>query len=113
MVEVADDEVLGVGGAETPEVDEEAVPGLAVGVAVFEGFEGEEGGAPGEGGDEVGVAAEDVEGGADVAAGEEGVEDAGGVVGRGGAGEDGARGFEELGRGMSGGWWGGGRGSLT
>lgn len=97
VVEVFDDEVLRLGGAETPEVDEEAVPGLVVFVAVFERFEGEEGGAPGEGGDEVGVGPQDVEGGAHVPAGEEGVEDLGGVVGGGGAGEDGAGGFEELG----------------
>lgn len=97
VVEVFDHEVLRLGGAEAPEIDEEAVPRLLVFVAVFERFEGEEGGAPGEGGDEVGVGAEDVEGGAHVAAREEGVEDAGGVVGGGGAGEDGAGGFEELG----------------
>ena len=70
---------------------------------MFEGFKGKEGGAPSEGRDEVSVRAEDVEGGADVAAGEEGVEDAGGVVYGGSAGEDGAGGFEELlgGKGVS------------
>ena len=42
-------------GAETIEVDEKRVPGLMVFIAVFERFEGQEGGAPGEGGDEIGV----------------------------------------------------------
>jgi hypothetical protein len=47
-VGVLDDEVLRVGGAKAPEVDEERVPGFAVLVPVPEGFEGEEGGAPDE-----------------------------------------------------------------
>ena len=65
-------------------------------VAALEGFEGEEGGAPGEGGDEVGGVGKYVEGGADVLAGVEVGEDCGGVVGGFLAGQDGAGGFEEL-----------------
>lgn len=43
LVEVLHDEVLRLGGTQTPKVDEEGVPGLLVFVAVFEGFEGQEG----------------------------------------------------------------------
>lgn len=80
FVEVLDDEILRVCGAEAPEIDEEAVPGVFVFVTVPQGFEGEESGTPGESGDDVGVGAEDVEGGAHVLAGQEGAEDSGCVV---------------------------------
>ncbi|TKW50409.1 hypothetical protein CTA1_8296 [Colletotrichum tanaceti] len=96
LVEVLDDHVLGVGGAEAPEVNEQAVPRLLVLVAVAEGLEGQEGHAPGEGGDEVLVGAEDVEGGADVAAAQELGEDARRVVVAVVPLEDGARRLEEV-----------------
>lgn len=60
------------------------------------GFEGEEGDAPGEGVNEFGVRADDVEGAADGAAGVEVGEDGGRVVCGGFVVEDGAGGFEEL-----------------
>lgn len=65
-------------------------------VAALARFEGQVGGAPREGVDELAVVAEDVEGGADVLALVVLGEDAGGVVGGLFAREDGARGFEEL-----------------
>jgi len=40
VVEVLHNEILGVGCAETPEVDEEGVPGVLLGVSVLESFEG-------------------------------------------------------------------------
>ena len=40
VVEVLNNEVLRVGGTETPEVDEERVPGVLLYVSVFESFEG-------------------------------------------------------------------------
>ncbi|KAI7515059.1 hypothetical protein KC347_g286 [Hortaea werneckii] len=66
FVEVLHDHVLAVGAREA-----------------VERFEGEEGAAPGEGGDNVFVLVEDVEGGAGVLAFEEGAEDVGGFVGGG------------------------------
>jgi hypothetical protein len=38
IVEVLDNKILGVRGAETPEVDEKGVPGILFGVAVLESF---------------------------------------------------------------------------
>lgn len=72
-MEVLDEEVLRVRFAQAVKVDEEVVPRCLLHVAAFEGFECEEGGAPGEGGDEVsgGAGGEDVEGGADVLPGVE------------------------------------------
>lgn len=95
-MEVLDEEVLRVCFTEAVEIDEEVVPGCFLDVAAFEGFEGEVGGAPGEGRDEVRGVGEDVEGGADVLAGVVVGEDGCGVVGGFLAGEDGARGFEKL-----------------
>ena len=66
--------------AEAVEVDQQAVPGALLLVAVAEGLEGEEGRAPGKGAHEVGVAAEHVKGGTLVLAGEEVGEDLHGVV---------------------------------
>lgn len=96
FVEVLDDEVLRVRGAETPEVYKKAVPGILFLVAVFEGFEGEEGGAPGEGGNDIFVPPEDIKGGTHVTAGEEGSQDVGRIVLGSLAFEDGASGFEQL-----------------
>jgi len=81
-VEVLDKEVLAVRFTEAVEIDEEVVPGFLLLVAALEGLEGEEGSAPGEGGDEVGGGGrgEDVEGAADVGAGVEVGENGGGVV---------------------------------
>jgi hypothetical protein len=79
-VGVLDDEVLRVGGAEAPEVDEERVPGLTVLVPVPEGFEGEEGGAPDEGSNQIRVRVQHVEGSAHVLPREEVAQDAQGVV---------------------------------
>lgn len=96
VVEVLDDQVLGVGGGQAPEVDEEAVPGALLGVAVLEGLEGQVGCAPGEGGDDVGILLQDVEGGALVAAVQVAAQNAGGVVVGSLAGENGAGRFEQL-----------------
>lgn len=63
---------------------------------MLEGFEGQVGGAPGEGVDDLGVRAEDIEGGAHVLATEEVFQNAGCVIVRGVALEDGTGGFEEL-----------------
>jgi hypothetical protein len=93
---VLDDHPLPVGLGQAVEVDEQVVPGFLLLVAVLAGLEGEEGDAPGEGGDEVFVAADDVEGAADGAAGVEVGEDACGVVCGGFVVEDGAGGFKEL-----------------
>lgn len=96
LVEVLDDHVLGVCAGEAVEVDKEVVPGLLVLVTVLEGFEGQESGTPGKGADEIGVAVENVKGGAGVLAGKEVGEDGGGVVGGLLALEDAAGGLEEL-----------------
>jgi hypothetical protein len=82
--------------AQPVKIHEEVVPCFLLLVAVLAGFEGEERHAPCEGGDEVGVGPDDVEGAADGAAGVEVGEDGGGVVGGLFVVEDGARGFEEL-----------------
>jgi hypothetical protein len=79
--------------AEAVEVDEQVIPRLLVLVAVLAGFEGEEGDAPGEGGDKVFVGADDVKGAADGAAGVEVGEDARCVVCGLFVVEDGAGGF--------------------
>lgn len=97
LVEVFHDEVLRVGGTQAPEIDEEAVPGAFLLVTVFEGLEREEGGAPGESGDEVFVTAENVEGGTHVAAREKGFENCACVVIGGFAGKDGSCRFQKLG----------------
>lgn len=78
-------------------VNEKVVPGFLLLVAVLARFESEERDAPCEGGDEVFVAADDIEGAADVAAGMEVAEDVCGIVGGLFVVEDAAGGFEELG----------------
>lgn len=98
LEEVLNDEVLRVRFAEAVEVDEEVVPGFLLLVAVLKGFKGEEGGAPGEGGDDILILAEHVEGGAHVGLVEEVLEDGGGVVGGLLAAEDAAGGLEEVAR---------------
>jgi hypothetical protein len=65
-------------------------------IAVLAGFEGEEGGAPCECGDEVFIAADDIEGAADVAAVVEFGQNARGVICGGLLVENGTGGFEEL-----------------
>ena len=52
-MEGLDDVVLGVGGGEAPELDEQTVPAAVICVAVPEGAEGEVCGAPSVGGDDV------------------------------------------------------------
>ena len=96
LVEILDHEVLRVGGGETPEVDEKAVPRALLAVAVFQCFEGEMSGAPGEGVDDIAVDFEDVERGALLAAGEVGLQDATGVVVAAFSFQDRASGFKEL-----------------
>jgi hypothetical protein len=95
-----------MGFGQAVEVDEEVVPGFLLLVAVLGGFESEEGDAPCEGGDEIFVGADDVKGAANRATGVEVCEDGGCVVCGLFVVEDGARGFEELGRLVrySGGW---------
>ena len=82
VVEVLDDEVLRVCRGEAPEVDEERVPRLLLDVAVLESLEGEVRCAPREGGDDVPIVGEDIEGAALVLCVQEGAEDLGGVVDR-------------------------------
>ena len=61
--------------AEAPEVDEEAVPRVFLFIAMLERFEGEKGGAPSEGSNDVFIAIEDVKGGTHVATREESAKD--------------------------------------
>jgi hypothetical protein len=42
IVEILDDEVLGVSGGEAPKVNEERVPGVLLCVSVLESLEGQE-----------------------------------------------------------------------
>ena len=72
VVEVLHDQVLRVRRAQAPEVDEQAVPAVLVLVPVLERFEREEGGSPGESGDDVFIPAKDVECCSHVTAGKEG-----------------------------------------
>lgn len=66
--------------AETPEINEEAVPCCFLYVSVFESFEGQEGSTPGERSDKIFVTAENIVGCAEVLLLEEGGEYAGSVV---------------------------------
>lgn len=72
VVEVLHDQVLRVRRAQAPEVDQQVVPAVLVLVPVLERFERQEGGSPGECGDDVFIPAEDVECCSHVPAGEEG-----------------------------------------
>lgn len=96
FVEVLDDKVLRVGGGEAPEVNEKAVPGSLLDIAMLEGLEGKVGGAPGKSVNDILVVIEDVESGTDVSAGEVVLEDTASVVLSWFSSKDRASRFEEL-----------------
>ena len=80
VVEVLYDEILGVSGAKTPEINEERVPGVLLCVSMLESFECQKRRPPGESSHQITIGAENIEGGTHILFLKERCEDLCGVV---------------------------------